>query len=403
LIILVPAKFLTQISPCYNMHTVSEKTLTKTVRLLKGVPVEIWLASITHLTTTSLLAASFLLPLEFSSTESARIKLLQICVWIFLIPVSLLFGYATATYLKNDSKVWQELALARKAFSCFVYLMTFLFMAFTYITVVTVVFMLTNIEWVGKISQLYLFLDVKLSIPQLIHDLIITVDSIPWLYSFIEISYRYSIVIVFSLLIFLALFSFRTAREYGLALFMSVVISAPMWLILPAIAPLQLANTDTFSNYSKYSQLQTETEPIRYLYNDLSGTAWYEEVNSWTIFWDESYYSGLGYAVSSNPSMHIIWGILVLVYLRRINIWLTLLGVTFLLADAVGTLFFLQHYSIDLLFGALAAIITLAITKKLLGYENEHMSVDPTLWFTPILLIETFGSKLSNSKTRGLD
>jgi len=133
----------------------------------------------------------------------------------------------------------------------------------------------------------------------------------------------------------------------------------------PTLSPLNMyGDNRAFSPESSYAQDFTHFKTGGSLQKnrDILGKAWMPEDNSW-------------YSVSANPSMHIAWG-LIFVFVAYM-IWKPfglLTGIWFL-GDAVGTLLLFQHYFIDLLSGALVALISVSIIsyvlKKPIGQEHD--------------------------------
>lgn len=260
-------------------------------------------------------------------------------------------------------------------FSCYLGLFLFLDSLLT-----AVVFSLTDLTWMGQVSLWYLQLDTWLGVYDWMGSVIAFIVGQPLLYAAIDTSYRLTLPAVFVGVGVLVFSSWSLTRQFLIAFFVAQVLCSVVWAALPALAPYQLAITDSFAN-TEYDAVVTEaTSPVLDLHTQFAGTQWAETTDAYASEW-EAVTADYGYAISSNPSMHVLWGMLLLVFLWRVHWLFGCAAAIFFIFETIGTMFFLQHYLIDLPMGVLFAFIALYITKKLTPFEERHFADANTFWF----------------------
>jgi hypothetical protein len=218
--------------------------------------------------------------------------------------------------------------------------------------------------------------------------------SIPYAIEYLDFTYRYTVTVVVVVPFFMALFSSKVAREYTLSLLVATALCLPFWFALPAVAPLQLATFASVSQFDTFQTLEGKTAVVRDVFTQYQDTKWGSVVVGWDGFWEQTYALGWGLPISCNPSMHIIWGVLLAFYLRKIAKPLGVVGVVFLVSEMIGTVFFLQHYLIDVVFGLLVSVLVICITHKILLFEKKSMRVDSETWFSALTYLEKLGTKI---------
>ena len=225
------------------------------------------------------------------------------------------------------------------------------------------------------VSLWYLHLDTQLRVYSFLDYFIELVISVPYLVWVLDLYYSFTVVAVVGTLFMLAFHSAKNAREFVFTLIVAKIVALLFWIVLPAMAPLQLATFESVALYDTVQLIPEQTAVVTDLYAKYQNTYWANVVTGWDTFWKQTYDLGWGFPISSNPSMHIIWGVLMAFYLRKMHWFVGILGVNFLLMEAIGTMLFLQHYSIDLIGGLLAAFLTIYLTKKLflfgLGWSHH--------------------------------
>jgi len=268
-----------------------------------------------------------------------------------------------------------------------------LFLRFSSI-LVSSVFASVNGEYAISVSSWYLALDVQMGVYRFLDTCIAIVLNTPYAVEFFGFFYSNTMIVVAGLVFLFAFHSKKLAREYMFALVIASVVSTPFWLLLPAIAPVQLATYESVAVYDTAGVLSGQTAVVMELFTKYENTNWAAVVTGWDDFWRQVYDFGWGFPVSCNPSMHIIWGVLVAFYARKIHWFFGAAGIFFLVAEGVGTMLFLQHYLIDIGFGFIIAALVIVLTQKLLTFEKRYLSVNTDAWFSFMDYMEHTGVKI---------
>ncbi|MCA9367281.1 phosphatase PAP2 family protein [Candidatus Kaiserbacteria bacterium] len=256
-----------------------------------------------------------------------------------------------------------------------------------YTLVPTLVFYVSSAERTSAFSQWYFALDTRLGVYELFPTFLDGVRAIPWLYNVIDISYTHTMTALIVLTLLLPVASFQQAYKLMLGIVVTLLLSVPMWLAAPALAPLQLALTDTLSSETLIAQ----TAPIRTVYETRSETTWGTQTGEWIAMWERVHTEGFGYAISANPSMHMAWGVLIVMFLWRVAWWAGLLALPFLVFEAIGTILFLQHYVIDIPVGILVGFVSVWIVDRYGTLPEQSVQ---RFWFSPMLWLNRFGRRL---------
>ena len=254
---------------------------------------------------------------------------------------------------------------------------------YTHLAVQT--FSLVSAERVAKVSVWFVQLDISWGVYTWLQPIIEFFLRHSFWYSVVSVAYSSTILVVFLVVCILPFFSYKITRQYYMALMISTLLSIPLWLLGPALAPHQLAVTPSLQETSMQAEVTASTQPVLALHQQYEETQWGSDVSALSEYWEGVHTEGFGYAISSNPSMHVIWGVLLTVFLWRAHWALGAAGLIFAVEETIGTLLFLQHYVIDLPVGFFVALLTLWVTKKLYVFERRHMCVDSRFWFLPVV------------------
>jgi membrane-associated phospholipid phosphatase len=188
------------------------------------------------------------------------------------------------------------------------------------------------------------------------------IKNIPLVEYLIIFSYV-NVSIIFSLVIFLVSDDKNSIRKIISSFFISIIISLPMWTMIPAVSPDSLYfakifnNQNTETNFSIVNTNDNFKNTINFLRN-----IWVSEDNSF-------------YSVSSFPSIHTAMGIISIYVLlnsrkRRILVWFLSLIMFF---EIIGTFYLLQHYFLDTIMGIIVAILALKISEKIIISKDDHL------------------------------
>jgi hypothetical protein len=165
-------------------------------------------------------------------------------------------------------------------------------------------------------------------------------------------------------------------REFVLAFFICALLSLPLWWLAPAVSPAQYLVDDVVGIADTYAsaaplreQVFTASPEYQQVYTHLAGV------------WNMTEQGGTGFAVSTNPSMHVAWGLLCAWYGFRLHRFLGGVLVVFQFWNCVGAVFLLQHFLIDIPTGLLIGVCALFSARLLLRYEMRYLRVDINQWF----------------------
>lgn len=173
--------------------------------------------------------------------------------------------------------------------------------------------------------------------------------------------YKYLFFAMVAILLIAFVKNVRIFRLGLLSLAFAFCISIPLWLLNPTLPPLnmyvgahpydpQSTYTKDLSQYTMNPRLVDQMTPLQQL--------WVSDTNSW-------------YGISTNPSSHITWGLIVVVIAFLVWTPLGVVACVWFLGDALGTLLLFQHYFIDLVVGAIVAFFSLWVISTLLEKTEQ--------------------------------
>lgn len=183
-----------------------------------------------------------------------------------------------------------------------------------------------------------------------------------WLQKFIFESYLYTTYIMVVLFAVVALKNVFLFRKFLLAYFIVIAMGVPFWIVYPALAP-DIMYRSNILNVPVKSDLEEKLDNTNFSENSKKALSFLEK------FWIDQSKDSL--PITSFPSMHSAWGIIVTVI--GIELWapLAFVLVPWVLAELIGTLLTLQHYAVDTIFGVILGFIALIIAHRLLDFEKR--------------------------------
>ncbi len=184
--------------------------------------------------------------------------------------------------------------------------------------------------------------------------------SLTW---FIVNSYAYLPVVLGVLLAYLFCTSARSFRSLFLAMTLSVFLSLPFWIIVPAIAPNEM--------YRRNILNQELTADISVAMNNMTMSPYVARaITAVEAMWIDK--AGRALAVSSFPSTHVIWGTLILYYLCRAKPLLVMVVLPFAIANFLGTMLLMEHYAVDSIFGVFIGVLAIYCAERLLRFNDRY-------------------------------
>lgn len=165
-------------------------------------------------------------------------------------------------------------------------------------------------------------------------------------------------------------------RKFVLSMFFAVILGMPLWYAWPAISPDEMYRQNILG-VAAPSAIQESIVPDAKLGSTL------------TIFlsalqgnWSDP--KNASFAITSFPSMHAAWGI-ILAYFGAALWWpLGIFLVPWALLNFVSTVYTLQHFAVDALSGAAIAAIAIAFVRVLFKFERRYY----TGRYRPFLIID---------------
>lgn len=162
-------------------------------------------------------------------------------------------------------------------------------------------------------------------------------------------------------------------RKYLLAFFLSIAFSYPFWLAWPAISPQEMYRRDILSadigpEMRAYVDSHRPSERVSRALTELDRT-WIDP-------------EGRLLSVSTNPSMHVAWSVLVMYVAWRLHRLLFAALAPWFIFNALGTVYLLQHYAVDVVGGLAVGLASLAVAGLLLRLERKRRPGDASEFYS---------------------
>lgn len=152
-------------------------------------------------------------------------------------------------------------------------------------------------------------------------------------------------------------------RKLIFSIFIACLIGIPFWFFVPAVAPDSMYRLNIFNNDIPVI-ISNEIDNTNFLPN--TKDTFLELEN----FWIDK--SGGSLGTSTFPSMHSAWGVIITIV--AIELWapLVIIMLPWLILELIGTMYTLQHYAVDTVFGIIIGIISYIIASRFLKYEKRY-------------------------------
>ena len=188
-------------------------------------------------------------------------------------------------------------------------------------------------------------------------------SSIPRLEWLLIFSYRYLFTILGALFLLLFISKKKRAfRRFVVSFFLCAILALPMWFFAPAVSPQLMYNKNIFS--------LDMPKDVEVGLSSLNQSSYFKAFLNAT----DRYWLALGttaIAVSSNPSMHVAWGIIILYFAFVLWRPLGIILVPWSTFNTIATVYTLQHYAVDVFFGVILGVLALVFTRQLFVWEER--------------------------------
>lgn len=182
-----------------------------------------------------------------------------------------------------------------------------------------------------------------------------------WLDTTLILAYGSLALALTSTMFFLAIGSTALFRRFVIALFFALFLSLPFWYALPALTPDEMYRQNILRSTAP-ADIQT------HLYQfSLSSTNLIQHLTTRSLS-QPAYHA---YAVSSFPSLHASWGIIIAYFCLRLWYPLGLFLVPWSILNLLGTVYTTQHYAVDTLFGVVIAIVAIIFANHVFSQRGQ--------------------------------
>lgn len=179
----------------------------------------------------------------------------------------------------------------------------------------------------------------------------------PMVYSYTSLT-----IVMVSVLVALCMFQYERFRQYSLAILVVMYLALPGWYALPAVSPSEAYRLNIINEKIPFDIAMGTAPAIVHLSPVVSKFLNQVEPNQSSAVQGRFY-------VTCFPSMHVAWGMLAvwfgaLLYAR--SAWLL---VPWGMLNAVGAIFTLQHYAVDVPAGMIVAAVGVLLVHGLVVLE----------------------------------
>jgi hypothetical protein len=183
---------------------------------------------------------------------------------------------------------------------------------------------------------------------------------VPIINSYLHLSSVLSLVVV-------GLFLFRAGdfRQFVLGFVVITSLGLPSWYAIPAITPSEAYRTIKLRRDIPYQVAYEIGGPIIHLDSRLVGILNELELN-------QSNPEHGRYFITSFPSPHVAWGLLVVWFGVALHRRLALLLVPWGTLNAIGAIYSLEHYAVDALAGIVVVVVAVLLVRGLVGLERRN-------------------------------
>ncbi len=218
----------------------------------------------------------------------------------------------------------------------------------------------------------------------------------PLLDTLIVLSYQNLPLAIFFVLI-PALFLGRIyiVRWFLLSFFIVYLIAVPIWILSPAVSPLEFQIENTLH----VSQTDASVRAAALFREQGLGETGNRYIEQLKKFWIDP--SGKTFAITCNPSMHTAFAIVLLAVAYRIRFLLGVLMTPWFILCILGTVYTLQHYLTDVVTGGLVAAAALTLAAWFLRLDARYI-VRSERFYVAALVFKADMAKVASAMRRFL-
>jgi hypothetical protein len=171
-------------------------------------------------------------------------------------------------------------------------------------------------------------------------------DLFTWQIFFV---YEYLATLSSIIFVFLIALDVKLFYKAAIAFALTILISTPLWFFFPAITPY-----DAYINNILHAPVPASVQTALTSYSPNQAL-----LDIFKLFKDADSKSSGFLPITTMPSMHIAWSVLVVFF--GIKLWKksAYFLIPYFFINMIATLFLLQHYTIDLFVGFLVAILSI--------------------------------------------
>jgi len=171
-------------------------------------------------------------------------------------------------------------------------------------------------------------------------------------------------------------------RLFLLSFFIAMAVGMGGWLLVPAVSPLELS---VYPSVAASPDILQSGEALRERVRREPANGWSASIAFLRDFWQAEDQDWL--AVSSNPSFHVAAGMIVVVVAFLVHPLLGIAAAAWQFYNIMGTVYLLQHYTIDAVAGAALGALALFLAQGLLRLRAPFLAGDDSPFFAPLVTL----------------
>lgn len=166
-------------------------------------------------------------------------------------------------------------------------------------------------------------------------------------------SYGLLTVFIYFTMMLALIVRFSVFLRFSLSFLVSLIISLPIWFALPALTPMDRYLINVYKApisatiESEISAYEPNPSLLKFI-EDMKPTK-----------------PGISQGISTFPSMHVAWGLLVAFFLFELWSPSLIITIPYVFLNSLATVYTLEHYTIDILAGIIIIILSVITANKI--------------------------------------